>query len=1392
DENSNRSRTLGDYSRPSHEGYRNAIELPEGAKVSPLQSDTIWLVQNRCAFHELMSEDPIQHLKDFLRIIDSINLNGATINTARLRLFCFSLCDQAINWLNRLSARSISTWDDLTTHESLCDAWTRFKDLLRKVSHHGLDLWLQVQIFYDHVNCTTQMAIDFAAGKRLRKLKPFLAIGWHLKEIHMTWAHLEKKRTRLRLYTKNHEELCIPSVETASQYSLNVLMLCDDYGIRMASIDDGDDVNDKLSFGAKSNFSLCLCSAEGLYNTGSLWRRAGGTMSNLFLASELSTLFHRVTTSELQGSSSPIQEEQFAEEKERKARTLLLMAVPKDHLRRFHGMDDAKEIWAAIRHGWSGNAKIEENAKKAVLKHIGCPGAVGVSDEKAYHKFFEIRSSTRRQAGKAIEVDGKLHVAFDKRKVNVSIATNLRAVCQGVQVKVPKEGSRQEGSMLKMRKLYHCTNGYHCEYEVSSSVEEIRISVQSSTNSNLYLSEKLNFQANQIFEKDEKLKKYRRIGMKAVKDKDALQKIVDSWFASSKNLWKLIDCGMSSTVKIGLGYGIQSNAEVLGYEEEISRGIFAFRETDAGKYDIPLYSRFKQVEYKGVPHPLSGDYTPREQEDIDDSLYEYGKFGPQPQSPSPTESDASSTVYSTCQSNDSDGELGAVSDHSVNDDPTNDHIPLRFIEQVTSTTPKRLNVKYLHPKDSWDIIRIKNEREIGAGYSFERKPCFVCGSLSHLIKDCDYYEKKMARQAALKSKRVVHADVRQATPAWTNTNRDSTCNSIYRVPNPVITGSINLNTAFEEVTPGNIEVISPSADHEEEVFSSSWCYARIEAIRLFWPLPIYGVHSLSNDVKVIFCMPIDESWSRLTTSGSLQHGYKRCSFLTRLYSLENKKDIMLVQVYVDDIIFGSTNKSWCDEFEALMQSRFQMSSMGELTFFLGLQVKQKKEGIFISQEKYVAEILKKFDLVHVKAAITPMETKLPLTKDEEAFDVDVHLYRSMIGSLMYLTASRPDIMYAVCVCSRFQVTPKTSHLNAVKRIFKYLKGKPNLGLWYPRDSPLDLEAFSDSDYGGSNLDRKSTTGGCQFLGQRLISWQCKKQTIVATSTTEAEYVAAANCCGQVLWVQNQLLDYGFNFMNTKIHIDNESTICIVKNPVYHSKTKHIEIRHHFIRDCYEKKLISVEKIHTDLNVADLLTKPFDGPRFHYLVVSIGLVLLSIKTGSYPRNLQADGEVKKRLGKQVEEEEEKSKRNLRCKGSGFKMFLLKESRDTFVTLKSARVQGAHEDQKVFTLSGCTNLEIKVYTFVALVNTAEVNTAELNAVSTPSAQVNTAEVNTAALNTGETERVQRRKGKDPMTEEDLQAEVQASKKSKELQELADLEEAQRLTSKMDAEKHKDKLS
>nr|GEV61421.1 hypothetical protein [Tanacetum cinerariifolium] len=189
------------------------------------------------------------------------------------------------------------------------------------------------------------------------------------------------------------------------------------------------------------------------------------------------------------------------------------------------------------------------------------------------------------------------------------------------------------------------------------------------------------------------------------------------------------------------------------------------------------------------------------------------------------------------------------------------------------------------------------------------------------------------------------------------------------------------------------------------------------------------------------------------------------------------------KVYVDDIIFGSTNKELCKAFEKLMKDKFQMSSMGKLNFFLELQVKQKEDGIFISQDKYVDEILRKFGLIDGESASTSIDTKKPLLKDPDGEDVDVHIYRLMIGSLMYFTSSRLDIMFTVCACARFQVTLKPSHLHAVKRIFRYLKGKPHLGFWYPKDSPFNMVAYFNSNYAGASLDRKSTTGGCKFLGE---------------------------------------------------------------------------------------------------------------------------------------------------------------------------------------------------------------------------------------------------------------------------------------------------------------------
>nr|GEV02191.1 retrovirus-related Pol polyprotein from transposon TNT 1-94 [Tanacetum cinerariifolium] len=230
------------------------------------------------------------------------------------------------------------------------------------------------------------------------------------------------------------------------------------------------------------------------------------------------------------------------------------------------------------------------------------------------------------------------------------------------------------------------------------------------------------------------------------------------------------------------------------------------------------------------------------------------------------------------------------------------------------------------------------------------------------------------------------------------------------------------------------------------------------------------------------------AWCETLAKYPLGNGFCRGKIDQTFFIKRQKDDILLVQVYVDDIIFGSTKKELCTEFE-------------------------KSDGIFISHDKYVDEILRKFKYEDVKPASTPMDKEKALLKDSDGDDIDVHLYTSMIGSLMYLTSSRPNIMFSVCTCVKFQVAPKVSHLHVVKRIFRYLKRHPKLGLWYPKDSLFDLVAYTNSEYAGASLDRKSTSGGCEFLGCRLISWQCKKKTVVATSTTEAEYVAAASCYG---------------------------------------------------------------------------------------------------------------------------------------------------------------------------------------------------------------------------------------------------------------------------------------
>ncbi|KAI3669359.1 hypothetical protein L6452_40592 [Arctium lappa] len=254
------------------------------------------------------------------------------------------------------------------------------------------------------------------------------------------------------------------------------------------------------------------------------------------------------------------------------------------------------------------------------------------------------------------------------------------------------------------------------------------------------------------------------------------------------------------------------------------------------------------------------------------------------------------------------------------------------------------------------------------------------------------------------------------------------------------------------------------------------------------------------------------AWYDVLSKFLVKSGFSKGKIDTALFIKKEKADIILIQIYIDDIIFGSTNPKYCKNFSNLMVSRFQMNMMGEMNFFLGLQVKQFSTGIFINQSKYILDILRMYKMENCKSIGTPMAPGTKIHTDPSGKSVDVRTYRGMIGSLMYLTSSRPDIMFSTCLCSRYQAAPKESHLAAVRRIFRYLKGTADLGLWYPKDTGFQLTAYSDADHAGCMLDRKSTSGHVQFLGYKLVSWASKKQLCVSTSIAEAEYVAAASCC----------------------------------------------------------------------------------------------------------------------------------------------------------------------------------------------------------------------------------------------------------------------------------------
>ncbi|GKA04043.1 retrovirus-related pol polyprotein from transposon TNT 1-94 [Tanacetum coccineum] len=371
--------------------------------------------------------------------------------------------------------------------------------------------------------------------------------------------------------------------------------------------------------------------------------------------------------------------------------------------------------------------------------------------------------------------------------------------------------------------------------------------------------------------------------------------------------------------------------------------------------------------------------------------------------------------------------------------------------------------------------------------------------------------------------------------------------------------------------------------------------ARLEAVRLFVAYEEVYVNQPDGFVnphhpdkvyhlkKALYGLKqAPRAWYDELSNFLVSKGFSKGSIDPTLFITKKGEDILLVQIYVDDIIFGSTNPNLFKKFEKLMHSKFEISMMGGA-----------EHG------------MTSCDSIGTPMAIKPLDAYLSGTP------VDQTKYRSMVGALMYLTASRPDIIHATCYCARYQARPTEKHLKEVKRIFRYLKNTINIGLWYLKDTGFELTAFLDSDHVGCLDTRKSTSGEIQFLGgDKLVNWSSKKQDCTLMSSAEAKYVSLSACCAQFLWLRTQLTDYGFYFDKIPMYCDFQTPIAISCNPVQHSRTKHIDVRYHFIKEHVEKGIVELFFVGPEYQLADLFTKALPEDMFKYLVRRLGMRCLT--------------------------------------------------------------------------------------------------------------------------------------------------------------------------------------
>ena len=343
-------------------------------------------------------------------------------------------------------------------------------------------------------------------------------------------------------------------------------------------------------------------------------------------------------------------------------------------------------------------------------------------------------------------------------------------------------------------------------------------------------------------------------------------------------------------------------------------------------------------------------------------------------------------------------------------------------------------------------------------------------------------------------------------------------------------------------------------------------------------------------------------WFEKFKSTLLGFSYTQSKFDSSLFLKKTSTGIVVLLVYVDDILVTGSDIQAIDHLKNLLNSTFKMKDLGQLHYFLGLEVHYRPKGIFLNQQKYIQDLVELARLKGSNSVETPMEINVKYSREEGELLSDPTLYRKLVGSLIYLTITRPDISYAVHIVSKFMQCPRHFHLSAVKRIIRYILGTPSRGLFFPATSSLELQAYSDADWAGCPDTRKSITGWCTFLGNALISWKCKKQNRVSKSSTEAEYRAMSAACSEIIWLRGLLAELGFSQAHpTPLHADNTSAIQIAANPVYHERTKHIEVDCHSIREAYDHLVITLPHISTTLQVADIFTKSMPRHRHNFLV-----------------------------------------------------------------------------------------------------------------------------------------------------------------------------------------------